>query len=62
MTNSAPSGVDKKTAPAISRNPAKKAIYFIVLENRLAKLKYINIAPKIRERTITQKPMNISSF
>ena len=62
MTKSAPSGVDKKIAPATSRNPAKKVIYFTVLENRPAKLKYINTAPKISERIITQKPINITSF
>ena len=62
IIKSAPSGVAIKMAPANSKNPAKKAIYFIVLENRLAKLKYIKTAPKIRERIITQKPKNITSL
>ena len=39
ITNSAPSGVDKKIAPAINKKPTTKAIYFVVLENRPAKLR-----------------------
>ncbi len=62
ITNSAPSGVDKKIAPAINKKPTKKEIYFVVLENRPAKLRYISIAPKISERIITQKPKNITSL
>ena len=62
IIKSAPSGVAIKMAPANSKNPAKKAIYFVVLENRPAKLRYISIAPKISERIITQKPINITSF
>ena len=60
MTNSAPSGVDKKIAPAISSNPAKKAMYFTVLENRPAKVRYIRIAPDTKTKIITQKPINSS--